>query len=124
MCDGLRPVVCPGVKPDARRVAVCNDGMGVVDRQEVINALRLPPRPVQAALGAQYCGAKAGLKGLYRCSMSSCSKHDLPGGSAGLVPDVQQALRGHLRRAAEHETVLGRASALAGSRGNTRRAVE
>ena len=40
-------------KPDARRVAVCNDGMGVVVGQEVTTSLRLPPRPVQAALGAQ-----------------------------------------------------------------------
>ena len=101
VCDGLRPVVCPGVKPDARRVAVCNDGMGVVGGQGVTTSLRLPPRPVQAALGARLCGAKERLEGLYRCSMSSCSKHDLPGGSAGLVPGDQQALRGHLRRAAE-----------------------
>ena len=60
--------------------------MGLEVWRRLSAGFRLLLRPVQAALGKQYCCAEACLEGLYWCSMSSCNKHDLPGGSAGLCP--------------------------------------
>ena len=94
LCRGaavLRGCCPPGFVASSQRVAARNDSKDAVDGLGGLAAvlcrrLRLLLRPVQATLGKHYCCAEACLEGLYRCSMSSCNKHDLPGGSAGLCP--------------------------------------